>query len=956
MRQWFEPLSRAIFEHRFELAQINTDHAVQELQRRFPNIPVSIAQWLLESSRVAVLTALRSPEEPLPLDFAEQARAMDANARLASALEGFTDPSAVNDDTLILAVRLLEYLQGWVPATALLLRRGDRFGTPLAELGETDVETTSVYLDDEEGWSAASATQVLLAQDMTEYGFYRALLHAFSPHQRTLLGLGLNEPERLHQRLRELALARPERARLLLGLPVHRTWLSPPAVDAVRRHPRADDLDLFRREPVQRRVANLLTQPSIATSLAAEQYIQHLLRSNEPIDDHITQLERERLLLDSSLHSWIEQSPSTAIRQARAHATQQLTHAWEGRITQRHVALELGSAALGELPALQFSLPAVNALSIHNVGQGQNLPTWLQAMPHLQSLALRNMPVDELPAGLTGLRWLRSLDLSWSRLTPTALRPLGALNNLQTLMLNDVHASTFEWSAEDMAQMVASGSLTTLVMQNSRASFGPGVLAALAAIPELYALRLNGNLITLSAQDITDLGGLRQLRRLDLSHNPLGRIPDVSLLHGLEELDLSGLRDTDGEWPHGLEHLAHISEADLSGLVITSVPEGAGRTRGLVMYSDYLPEQMRQRFEEELSSVGNRIFGSDDSMGSGSPGSPGSSGSSGPAERYENALRDATRLFVGMASAEQAQASQLLEIPDAAMAEFFALLLRIDVSRDAQRPEANMRGRLQALIRGAFNADLRRALNEQARQAVTCVDRDAVVFSQMENLLHADLALAKANDASAANGLIALATSHWRVHRLKEHVTRHISEWRAAGHTIDYSEIELYFRIALAERLALRDQPRTQMFSSYTRWVSPEMLDAACSAVLAEQAALLPGYLSKQPYWERFLDSAYAAQTEVINHWRNRVGEYLDSASSNEQLPPELSASEQQHLHQVLVASGRLAALEPLPAVLTLNSSEYRAAYEALLQLVGQARLALTKAIMEPQPGPSSRP
>lgn len=951
--QWFARLSRAIVTHRYELAQLDTDHAVQELQRRYPLMPLSAARRMLHFNQGSVRALLTSESARLPLDFTENARALEHDARLTRALEGFTVPWSINEDTFVLAVRLLEHCDGWQPGTALLLRSGDRFGTPLAELGETDVETTSVYLDDEEGWSTSTATQVVLAQDMTEYGFYRALLFALSERQRALLGVGLNEPERLHQRLRGMAQARPTRARLLLGLPVRRSWLTPPAIDAVQRSPANNEDDLFQRESSQLRLARLVThQRLVIPIMSADRYINRLLTQNQPIAARIAQLEQERHQLDHALDAWLAQSSDETIRSHRAGMTQQLAYAWEAHIVEHEHSLHFDNVHIGDLPSLPVPLTSVVSLRVMDITQLHNLPTMLQQLPNLRRLELINLPLTELPDALLSLRQLRALNLSRTALSPASLARLGTMGNLQTLILNDMTLRPYNWSARDMTRVTASGSLQTLTMQGSQTSFGPGVFAVLGRLANLMTLNLGENDIVLSAEDVTDLGNLRQLRSLDLSNNPLSRMPNLSNLQDLEEVDLSRLQGPISQWPEGLERLPRVVSADLRHVPITQVPEGAGRTRGLYMSTANLSETQRERFEAEMLAVGNDVYDDDAEYDSGSQGS---SEDEGPQVRDQNALRDAPRLFEGMSSDDRAQAAQLLVPGESSIAEFFSLLLRVDVSAPARRPEANMRARIQALVRGAFTADLRQALHEQARQAISCVDRDAVVFSQMENLLHADQALAKADDAAAGGELIALATSHWRVHRLKEHVTANITTWRLAGHSIDYSEIELYFRIALATRLGLRDQPTSQVFTSYTSWVTQDMLDTAYSAVLAPQAELLPDYLNEQPYWQRFLDSAHADRIGAINQWRDRLGEYLDAVSGDDELPPQLSEMEREHLRQVLIGSGQLGRLDPLPQVLSLNSNQYRAAYESLARRVAQARLDLTHALLEPQPGPSSR-
>lgn len=958
--EWFARLVRAIATHRYEFAQTDTDVAVQALQRRYPQLPLGSARRFLDANRTRMHASLHSSSEPLPLDLAQEAQGLEYDARLAHALEGFTLPSSINEDTYILALRLLEHLDGWQAGTALLLRRGERFGTPLAELGQADVDTTSVYLDDEEGWSATSATQVLLAQDMTEYGFYRALLYAIGNAQRTRLGIGLNEPQRLHQRLQEMALARPVRARLLLGMPVERNWLMPAQASAVQRNPSPDDSDLFVREPIQRRVERLITQHTFTLPWrSAQAYINGLLQRNVPITEQVQQLEQQRQQLEAALAQWIAQSPDSTQRGKRTEAANQLRHAWEAQIMSTDSTLAF-SNAIGELPPLPVQLPAVSALTLVDMTRIERLPGLLEQLPNLRRLELLGLPLTELPSTLTGLRCLRLLEIANAALIPYALQPLGQLPRLETLILSNMSADPFEWSEQDMNRLTANRSLQALAIRHSNATFGPGVLAALARLPELLSLNLANNRISLSAQDVLDLAGARQLRHLDLAENPLGRMPDLTHMEHLEELYLANRAAPIVEWPAGLHLLSTISLADLNHLVLHEVPIGAGLTRGLQMSSAHLPDALRERFEQEMDSIGNRqiSFSFSDSEHSESDEAMPSDLSEedeAPDVDTGRTLQHASRLFEGMSSEDHAKALQLLVADDRAALEFFALLLKIDVSREAQRPQSNMRNRIQALIRGAFDRDLRQALQEQARQAVSCVDRDALVFSQMENLLQAHQAMAKSSDATAAQELIAMATSHWRVHRLQEHVSRHIGGWQRAGHVIDYSEIELYFRIALATRLGLRDQPQTQVFTSYTHWVTADMLEAAYAAVVADQQALLPAYLDEQLYWQRYLDFAYAPRIEAINHWRNRLGEYLDAASTEEQLPPALSELERTHLRQVLIDSGQLASLDDLPRILRLNSDQYRQAYAALLRRVQRARRELTEAILAPRPGPSSR-
>lgn len=956
---WNLRLAMAIGVHRYEAAQLPADTVVRELQRRFPLLPLSYAQRYVDENHAQVDRQLSNPYTSLPLIPAEQLQVMEHDARLTRALEGFNQRWSTHEETFILAIHLLEYLHGWVPGTPLLLRRGGRFGDPLAELGETDVDTTCIYRDEDEGWFAVSAEGVLLAQDLTELGFYRAVLYTLGESQRIALGFGINEPARLQQRLSEMALARPQRARLLLGMPVPRNWLSPPQLGVQQRRSRAgllasahSDSALMQRESAQTRVERLLTHTAFWRSTAVQTWLATMTRQARPIDAIVSDLEQQRQLLDSTVQTWINQSADLTARIARERVSDRLQQAWESELSRNGYSLSFTDPATAGMPPLPCPLPDVISLRVADMHNLDGLAQMLEQLPNLRRLELTNLPLAELPESLTQLQQLRWLDLSRTRLTPGSLARVGRLRNLNTLVISNQDNPDSTWTARHMERVMAGGNLRTLTMENSQARFDTGVFEVLSR-GNLYALNLTQNQIALDQRSSAELAGLTELRVLDLSRNPLQHTPDLRQMIDLEELDLS--HSAILEWPLGLEFLPALQVADLSYLRIAEVPAGAGLTQGLRMSSAHLDEANRQRFEQEMRTAGNRY--DDDEDSSSGDASSTSSDAETAAVRTANALRDGSRLFEGMNDGDLARAEALLATTGSATAEFFALLLRIDVSYAARQPAERMRQRIQAIIRGAFNADLRRTLIEQAQQAMSCVDRDALVFSQMENTLHADQALARADDEHAMHELVALGTSHWRAARLREHVASNVRAWRHLGYSVDYSEIELYFRIALATRLNLRDQPSTQVFTSYTQWVTAQMLETAYQAVIAQQDVLLPVYLHAQAYWQRFLETAYATRIAEIDQWRASIGGYLDAAASEDDLLPEPGESDRQRLRQLLVDIGQLGVADELPTVVRLDTGAYVRAYDVLQERVEQARLEITRAIVrEPQPGPSWRP
>ncbi|QBF26201.1 hypothetical protein EXN22_11025 [Pseudomonas tructae] len=982
---WTSRLLNSIFIHRFELSQVPPDLTVHTLRQHYPDLPLHVAQEMLENNVRCVAEQLRLDHSAL--EFTEQVLAVQQQARLAQALEGFSTPWADNQDARILAFRLLEFLPGWQAGTPLLLRSENRFGSPLARLGTVDVDTPTVYQDREEGWFASGIDEVLHAHDLSEYGFYRSLLAVMSDTQRQSLGLGLNEAERLYQNLRELATTRPLRSALLLDLSVEHQWLTPPEVEALRSSLERIPTSLFLNQlNVHERLTRLVSSHTqfgeTGTTNIIENFIRDTLQRNQPLGPLVSQLEVERQQLESTLHDWSERlfnsmrrsegsllPPATVeilalgTRETCRQITQRILHAWEARIALRTTALTFDMMVL-DFPPLPAALPAVTQLVVR--GSTQALPAqFLEHMPNLVTLTIDGL-ITQLPAALGQLHALRRLDLSGTRLAPAALAPLASLTRLEHLLLNNISLPAFSWSANNMRHVTASPALQSLSIHGSNARFDPGVFAVLGSRSSLHTLLLGANQLSLDEQDVQALANLTQLRRLDLSNNPLVRTPDVSRMQALEELDLADSQIS--QWPTGLEQLQNLQHIDLRNLQITELPVGAGNLPGLHLSHHHLTPDAYSRFIQERAIAGTETFSDSDmetddrseDFDSETDDRPEDSPAHwAPSVNWQGR---ALALLDGMSEQDRQRASQLVSLNQSRV-EFIELLIRMSRSAQARMPGARMLERIQTVIRGAFCTDLRRVLFEIGDEAVACVDRDALVFSQIEDVVEAHNSLSKADDESGTAVLIAMGTSHWRAQYLKMYVTSNINAWQNQGHPIEYSEIELYFRLALATRLGLRNQPGTQVYTSYTTWITPGMIDTAEAAILDNQAALLPHYLHSQQYWQHYLDSTQSMRIEAINHWRARIGEYLDAMGSEADVPPTLSDFESHRLHQVLVDIGYLGPLETLSGDRRLNDAQVRAAYEALGRMVDQARLELTEAVLqsqarmdaEPQPGPSRR-
>lgn len=228
----------------------------------------------------------------------------------------------------------------------------------------------------------------------------------------------------------------------------------------------------------------------------------------------------------------------------------------------------LTALVLDRCPILDLSpvsgLRELRSLSVLDVKLDSLAP--LRNLPHLEALRLSREPFDGLDlAGLDALRRLdlgdlplRSLDAVAAALRLTDLRlepryaapldlaPLGRLRDMRRLAVR-------ARGVTDLAPLRHLDRLTTLDLSGTR----PGSLEPLLSLRALTDLSLIG-----TDSDITPVGGLRRLRRLDLDQND---VPDLEFLTGLSELQELGLSFTDVTDLTPLLALPRLAMVDVTG-------------------------------------------------------------------------------------------------------------------------------------------------------------------------------------------------------------------------------------------------------------------------------------------------------------------------------------------------------------------------------------------------------
>ncbi|NXY91282.1 MFHA1 protein, partial [Alcedo cyanopectus] len=191
------------------------------------------------------------------------------------------------------------------------------------------------------------------------------------------------------------------------------------------------------------------------------------------------------------------------------------------------------------------------------------------ALGELEVLNLSGRGLEELPeevgAALSGLRVLSLRRNRLGRLPAAALRHLGRLAELD-LSYNRLR------SLGDGGALAGLRDLRKLSLShNELGAEGPGLPPRLAELGRLEELDLSFNRLRRLPEG---LGRLRHLRALDVDHNLLPSFPAPLLeLAALEELDCSGNRHL-GALPEGIAALQRLKILWLSGTGLAALPEG----------------------------------------------------------------------------------------------------------------------------------------------------------------------------------------------------------------------------------------------------------------------------------------------------------------------------------------------------------------------------------------------
>lgn len=212
---------------------------IQVIQRRFPEMPTSIAREVLYRATPKELETLNTPFGPsaeqrrlIPLRISEALRYLQQRVRIARAYEGLYLESPANPDTPTLVLKTLETLPGWSGEVRIELRDESLSGSLRTSVGPPFALETKVLVKNGTRYQAFDGQGHELHAPDT---LYAALQHALPDSERTAMGRPhVSEAPALKHAIQDNALA-PKALRKALNLPVETPWFERVMRVAARR-------------------------------------------------------------------------------------------------------------------------------------------------------------------------------------------------------------------------------------------------------------------------------------------------------------------------------------------------------------------------------------------------------------------------------------------------------------------------------------------------------------------------------------------------------------------------------------------------------------------------------------------------------------------------------------------------------------------------------------------------
>ncbi|MFF7109530.1 NEL-type E3 ubiquitin ligase domain-containing protein [Pseudomonas sichuanensis] len=385
--------------------------------------------------------------------------------------------------------------------------------------------------------------------------------------------------------------------------------------------------------------------------------------------------------------------------------------------------------------------------------------------------------------------------------------------------------------------------------------------SGLGLMTRLNELQLNNNRIRLDVQSSEGIQPLGQLRLLDVSDNPLGPV-DLRLdqLHRLQEVYARNCRlqrlPPDLLWSGYLE-LADLRDNQIAMLQPIVFQTPYSFRRALLLAGNPLPVSTHARLMQRGSAVLEPV----------------DEGAAGGTQ--EVTVEQARQIWVGgedeaLRERRQQQWDVLAAEPESeALFQLFAELTGTSDYREAREDLGN---RLWDMIEAASEqSTLREELFNWAGSGRTCVDSVIGCFSDLEVRVQVAQILRDADAGQAEGKRLEMARRLFRLERLQAYARADLPRVERAlrrqypDESVDEIEVDLAYRVGLAERLSLPRQPRTMQFRAMAHVNDEHLADAERSVRAAESdGEVLARFISQRDFWQAYLKQQHATSLDEV--------------------------------------------------------------------------------------------
>ncbi|QBF27004.1 hypothetical protein EXN22_15380 [Pseudomonas tructae] len=411
-----EQISAEPFEQRYGALQAEGDAASQLLRRHFAGLSGRAANHLAGLADSSERSALSAGKVPLAL--AEQARWLLREGRLDRACAGFEQAAAVNDDTVRLALGLIDKLAPWPRQVVVEVRDTSLADAIIARRGAKGVSASKGLSRGAQGYLAVDASGEVLSSARADNSLFEAMLLLLDDGQKTALGNSTLTARELAHVLAVDAAGQRETSAELIGLVPLRGGFQPPMrlADGRLGYP-LGGAGAWEHEWVKDAVRNNFPD---FTEAEVDEYIDKLVRSGVDVWTHLLR-QPQLAALRRTLLDWVPQGEGAAQIASRQRVADAMIEAvgsgllrWRGGY-----AVAISDESVGSLPMLPLHqvFGHVTSLSLRNMGLRDVPDTFLSCFPNVRRVDLGDNLLTEVPTDIWHLPHLSEVNLSGNLLS-----------------------------------------------------------------------------------------------------------------------------------------------------------------------------------------------------------------------------------------------------------------------------------------------------------------------------------------------------------------------------------------------------------------------------------------------------------------------------------------------------------------------------------------------------------